>query len=161
MQQTIVYTLDTIADVITAARAEIAPGGIVTLAGLLGAGKTTFVQRIVASFGITEPVLSPTYSYVSTYKNGSLSIYHFDLYRISGIEEFESLGFGEYLNDPQALVFIEWPDRIASLLERIEYRDRVISFLFKYRIDDEKKREIQWFRGAQGEHEPVTIFENE
>ena len=80
---------------------DIIPGSILSLNGLLGAGKTTFIQKLCQTYGVRVPVVSPTYSYVSTYEVAGLTIYHFDLYRISGIEEFEALGFYEYLNDSE------------------------------------------------------------
>jgi tRNA threonylcarbamoyladenosine biosynthesis protein TsaE len=144
MQKRIEYTLEQLDQVVVAVYEEITPGSIVILNGLLGAGKTTFIQKLCHLQGVKEPVVSPTYSYVTTYELPDVTIYHFDLYRISGIEEFESLGFYEYLNNVNSLICIEWPERIASLLMREAYADRIISLTFMYVMSDEKKREIRW-----------------
>jgi tRNA threonylcarbamoyladenosine biosynthesis protein TsaE len=144
MQKRIQYTLEQLDQVAAAVYEDIIPGSILSLNGLLGAGKTTFIQKLCQTYGVRVPVVSPTYSYVSTYEVAGLTIYHFDLYRISGIEEFESLGFYEYLNDTNSLICIEWPERIASLLEREMYCGRVISLTFLYVMSDEKVRELRW-----------------
>ena len=43
------------------------PPRVVTLAGDLGAGKTTLAQAICAGFGVTEVVTSPTFALVHEY----------------------------------------------------------------------------------------------
>lgn len=92
---------------------------ILTLTGPLGAGKTTLVQETLKQLGVTEPVISPTYTYVNLYKlkNGK-KIYHFDLYRLSSADEFIAAGFNEYLFQPNSYVFIEWPEVINSFLNK-------------------------------------------
>lgn len=90
---------------------------IMTLSGPLGAGKTTLVQEILKQFRFNEPVISPTYTYVNVYRlpNGK-TVYHFDLYRLNSVDEFLAAGFNEYLDQPDSLCFIEWPECIDSLL---------------------------------------------
>ena len=144
MQHRIMYSMKQIDRVTTALRQLLTPGTIVTFSGLLGAGKTTLVQQLCVCLGIKESVVSPTYSYVTTYMVGGMTVYHFDLYRVSGIEEFESLGLADYFNDLKAIVLLEWPDRIASLLERNQYQLRVLPITIKYLSDNEKMREISW-----------------
>jgi|GEM_PF-622959 len=144
MQKRTLYTLEQLGQVASAVYEDITPGSILILNGLLGAGKTTFIQKLCQIYGVCVPVVSPTYSYVSMYEVAGLTIYHFDLYRISGIEEFEALGFYEYLNDTNSLICIEWPERIASLLEREMYCKRLISLTFLYVMSDEKVRELRW-----------------
>ena len=90
---------------------------IITLSGPLGAGKTTLVQHILGSLGITEPIQSPTYAYVTTYVTPTgLNIFHFDLYRLRNLQDFIDAGFEEYLYQANSLCLIEWPDIIESLL---------------------------------------------
>ncbi|MCP4494034.1 MAG: tRNA (adenosine(37)-N6)-threonylcarbamoyltransferase complex ATPase subunit type 1 TsaE [Gammaproteobacteria bacterium] len=90
-------------------------GGIITLHGNLGAGKTTLVRGALESLGITSGVRSPTYTLIEYYPLEPLSIAHFDLYRLGEAEELEYIGFRDYLND-KTLCFIEWPERAEGIL---------------------------------------------
>lgn len=90
-------------------------GGIITLQGNLGTGKTTLVRGALESIGVTSGVRSPTYTLIEYYPFDSLSIAHFDLYRLAEPEELEYLGFRDYLND-QTLCLIEWPEQAAGIL---------------------------------------------
>ena len=91
---------------------------IITLQGSLGAGKTTFSKALLKRLGVVDVVLSPTFTYVNEYmsENG-LKIYHFDLYRLDSEVDFIELGFDEYLYQKDALVLIEWPEVLTSLLK--------------------------------------------
>jgi tRNA threonylcarbamoyladenosine biosynthesis protein TsaE len=91
---------------------------IVTLAGPLGAGKTTLVQEMLKELGVEGSVISPTYNYVTMYKlKDGKTIYHFDLYRLNSEDEFIAAGFDEYLYQQESFSFIEWPQVINDLLE--------------------------------------------
>lgn len=90
-------------------------GGVVTLDGDLGTGKTTLVRGALESLGIVSGVRSPTYTLIETYPLTPLSIAHFDLYRLSDPEELEYLGYRDYLN-PDTVCFIEWPQRAEGYL---------------------------------------------
>jgi len=94
-------------------------GGIITLQGNLGTGKTTLVRGALESLGVTTGVRSPTYTLVEYYPFEALSIAHFDLYRLADPEELEYLGFRDYLND-NTVCFIEWPERALGLLSEID-----------------------------------------
>ncbi len=99
---------------------EIRSGQSVVLNGELGAGKTFFVKQACSSLGITN-VSSPTFAIVNSYKNKS-RIYHFDFYRIKNREELLEIGFNDYLNDADSIIFIEWGNLIPEVLpaKRIE-----------------------------------------
>ena len=86
--------------------------------GPLGAGKTTFIKEIGKQLGIPKDIItSPTFAYVQIYEMPlDLKIYHFDLYRVKSIDSFIELGFDEYLNDPQGICLIEWPNIIEPSL---------------------------------------------
>ena len=84
--------------------------------GEMGAGKTTFISAIVKELGSEDSVQSPTYSLVNEYltRKGE-RIYHFDFYRMKSEDEaFESGAMD--LIDSGAWCFIEWPERIPTLL---------------------------------------------
>ena len=92
-------------------------GSIILLAGDLGAGKTTLVQGIGQGLGITDSIVSPTFTLINEYHDGRLSLYHLDLYRLNP----EHVG-GLYLENyyegievPLGVVAIEWSERLPTL----------------------------------------------
>lgn len=114
----LLYTKKTIPDIV---QSTILPlfhlKSIFTFDGPMGVGKTTIIKEILRQSGVSETVSSPTFSYVNNYTSLEHTIfYHFDLYRISGLDEFLAAGFDEYLTQQNAFVFIEWPDVIRPLL---------------------------------------------
>jgi tRNA threonylcarbamoyladenosine biosynthesis protein TsaE len=95
--------------------AALAPGTTVALCGTLGAGKTRLVQAVAAAYGVPrEEVVSPTFVLCQTYR-GSRTIHHLDAYRLRDIDEFRELG-SEELFSSDAIVIIEWADRVAEAL---------------------------------------------
>jgi len=92
---------------------------VFTFTGPLGAGKTTLIQALLRASGVRELIISPTFTYVNIYKNEvDQKFYHFDLYRLTNLQEFIDLGFEEYLYQPESWAFIEWPELVFPLLER-------------------------------------------
>lgn len=87
-------------------------GDVVLLRGDLGAGKTEFVKGIAAQLSASEPVTSPTFALMNVYQ-GTLPIYHFDLYRLQYPEELAGIGFDEFAGG-NGLTVVEWPDRFLS-----------------------------------------------
>ncbi len=89
---------------------------IVLFKAEMGAGKTTLIREIVSQRGSTDCVTSPTFAIVNQYSDqDGESIYHFDMYRISKIEEAFDFGCEEYLSSGD-LCLIEWPENIEQLL---------------------------------------------
>ena len=105
-----------------AAIAEVLPPGTtVALCGTLGAGKTRLVQAVAESLGVERRnVVSPTFVLVQEH-HGRRNIYHIDAYRLRDEDEFLALGPEEFF-ESDALVFIEWADRVESCLpnDRVE-----------------------------------------
>ncbi|MBI5694559.1 MAG: tRNA (adenosine(37)-N6)-threonylcarbamoyltransferase complex ATPase subunit type 1 TsaE [Nitrospirae bacterium] len=95
-------------------------GCYICLYGDLGAGKTTFVQGLAAGLGVTEAyITSPSFALVNEYA-GRLTLYHIDLYRLSGPDDLADIGFSEYPGAGVAAV--EWPERAGEYLpdERLD-----------------------------------------
>ncbi|MGP9545031.1 tRNA (adenosine(37)-N6)-threonylcarbamoyltransferase complex ATPase subunit type 1 TsaE [Psychrobacter sp. AOP7-B1-25] len=95
--------------------------GSVWLAGDLGVGKTTLTRYWLQALGHSGAVKSPTYTLVEPYsiqkQDGAIKpVYHADLYRLQDPEELSFIGFDEYLDEPEALVIIEWASRADSYL---------------------------------------------
>ena len=113
MRQTLAFSrLDEPALVSLAVRLApaLAAGGVVFLAGDLGAGKTTFARALLRALGVGARVKSPTYSLIESYEVGALTIHHLDLYRIADPGELEWLGLADLAVEPY-LLLVEWPER--------------------------------------------------
>lgn len=93
----------------------LAPGLKVYLTGDLGAGKTTLVRALLRECGYEGKVKSPTYTWVEPYAVLNLDLYHFDLYRMAGPEEWAMSGFRELI-DSTAVGVVEWPERAQGAL---------------------------------------------
>jgi tRNA threonylcarbamoyladenosine biosynthesis protein TsaE len=93
------------------------PGDIVCFFGDLAAGKTTFIKGLVAAAlgdDWLQKVISPTFIYLNVYE-GSKSIYHFDLYRLKGIDEFLAMGFDDFFT-AEGICCIEWAEKLSDQL---------------------------------------------
>ena len=91
------------------------PGQIYTLSGDLGVGKTVFTKGVAKGLGIKEPVNSPTFTIVQEYEDGKMPFYHFDVYRISDVEEMYEIGYEDYFYG-QGVCLIEWAKLIEELI---------------------------------------------
>ncbi len=92
--------------------AALPPDSTLALHGDLGVGKTTFVQGLARSFGITDHVTSPTFGIYTLYR-GHRTLVHLDAYRLETTREIENLLLEDYLISPWCLA-IEWPEKIAE-----------------------------------------------
>ena len=91
-------------------------GDVVTLSGLLGAGKTVLARGMLAGIGHVGVVPSPTFTLVQPYDDPALRlpVWHADLYRLDNPAEVAALALDEVL-DEGALI-VEWPERAGGLL---------------------------------------------
>ncbi len=98
---------------------ELLPGSVICLYGDLGVGKTAFVQGVANALGVTDYVSSPTFTIVNCY-DGTLPLYHFDVYRISDSDEMYEIGYEEYVYG-DGISLIEWPQLILDILPEKRY----------------------------------------
>ncbi|MBU6370657.1 MAG: tRNA (adenosine(37)-N6)-threonylcarbamoyltransferase complex ATPase subunit type 1 TsaE [Patescibacteria group bacterium] len=111
---------------------------IVGLAGDLGSGKTTFTQALAREFGVVDDITSPTYVIMKKYATADKkypNLIHIDAYRLNKSAELASLGWRNIANDPNNLILLEWPERVADILPK----DRVT---IRFSFISETEREI-------------------
>ena len=97
---------------------ELATAGLVVLLnGDLGAGKTSFAQGVASGLGVpsSSPVTSPTYTLLNVHY-GRIPLYHFDLYRLSRVDDLADLGYDDFA-EGDGLTLVEWADRMTHALE--------------------------------------------
>jgi tRNA threonylcarbamoyladenosine biosynthesis protein TsaE len=91
-------------------------GSTLLLNGDLGSGKTTLVQGLGEGLGITEPIVSPTFTLICEYPEGRVPLYHLDLYRLHPAEvaELHLESYWEGEENPLGIVAIEWAERLEE-----------------------------------------------
>jgi len=87
---------------------------VIVLNGELGAGKTKFTEGFLSYFELENEISSPTFTIVNEYQNEKVTIYHFDVYRLSDIDEFYAIGGEEYFS--KGICIIEWGEIIKEAL---------------------------------------------
>ena len=108
--------------------------------GQLGAGKTALIREMCRVLGCHEDITSPTFSIINEYTAPPGSMYHMDLYRLSGIAEALDIGMEDYLLSG-SYCFIEWPEVILPLLHEA-YCNVTITML----TDQTRKIDAEWLR---------------
>ncbi|MDH5420641.1 MAG: tRNA (adenosine(37)-N6)-threonylcarbamoyltransferase complex ATPase subunit type 1 TsaE [Acidimicrobiia bacterium] len=94
--------------------ALVRPGDVITLSGQLGAGKTTFAAGFGEGLGIDEPVTSPSFVLVRTYRSGFTPLVHVDAYRLGSLGEFEDLDVLDEASE--GVLLIEWGEAVVGVL---------------------------------------------
>ena len=121
-------------------------GDTVCLTGDLGTGKTAFTGGIAKALGIEGYITSPTFTIVNEYE-GTLPLYHFDVYRIADADEMFETGYDEYISG-NGITVIEW----AELIKEILPEERIDVLIEKDHADMPDSRKITMqFIGARAE----------
>ncbi len=90
------------------------PGDLIAYRGPMGAGKTTFTAGLARALGSPAWVSSPTFALVHQY-DGPLPLCHFDMFRVTTLDDLYSTGFFDYL-DSGAVLAVEWSENIEAAL---------------------------------------------
>jgi tRNA threonylcarbamoyladenosine biosynthesis protein TsaE len=110
---------------------DVFPGMIIGLSGDLGSGKTTFTKYLAKAMGVEDHLNSPTFTLLKTYQ-GTLDLYHMDVYRL------ENIGYDYELDDyiyGQGVSVIEWYPYIKTMLP-----DHILTLTFSF--IDESRRDV-------------------
>ncbi len=91
-------------------------GDVIAMQGTLAAGKTTITKGIAAALGIEDTITSPTFCLISEYQ-GKMPLYHMDVYRLNGAEDFAELGTDDMIYG-NGVSIIEWSEKIMTELPR-------------------------------------------
>jgi len=92
-------------------------GDVIAITGTLAAGKTTITKGIAKALGITDVVTSPTFCLISEYEGTKMPLYHMDVYRLDGPEDFINLGVEDML-DGDGVCIVEWSEKVSSELPK-------------------------------------------
>ena len=114
------YITNSVEETIAAASevaASLNAGDIILYEGDMGAGKTHFTKGIAKCLGIDDEITSPTFALVNEY-DGTLPLFHFDLYRIESYDDLYAIGFFDYL-DRGGIIAAEWSENIAELKDEL------------------------------------------
>ncbi len=118
---------------------------VLLLEGDLGSGKTTFTQALARELGVKNYVTSPTFVLMKSYKISPSAtekfhlsvknLVHIDAYRLNSGADLLNLGWAELVANPDNLIVVEWPEKVADLFTRAEHK-------INFKFIDEKTREI-------------------
>lgn len=116
MKKIVTYSEEETKKIARKIASEINGEKVIVLNGELGAGKTKFTEGFLSCFGLEQEISSPTFTIVNEYQNEKATIYHFDVYRLSDIDEFYAIGGEEYFS--KGICIIEWGDIIEEALPK-------------------------------------------
>lgn len=104
--------------------------------GELGSGKTKLTEGILTYFGLQNEISSPTFTIVNEYQAEHFPIYHFDVYRLEGADEFLQIGGDEYFE--KGVSIIEWGEMIEEVLPK-----KYTKIIFSRDLEHENKRVLR------------------
>ncbi|MBB5218504.1 MULTISPECIES: tRNA (adenosine(37)-N6)-threonylcarbamoyltransferase complex ATPase subunit type 1 TsaE [Treponema] len=93
------------------------PGDVIAMTGTLAAGKTTITKGIAEALGVKDNITSPTFCLISEYEGEKMPLYHMDVYRLDGEEDFINLGVEDMLYG-NGVCIIEWSEKVQKELPK-------------------------------------------
>lgn len=99
---------------------------IIALSGDLGVGKTAFVKAAGTYFNVSETITSPTFviqkEYLIPHHQVFTHMIHIDAYRLASSDELEYLQWATCIQNPETIIFIEWPEQVLGIAMPEAYR---------------------------------------
>ena len=117
-------------------------GDVIAMQGTLAAGKTTITKGIAQALGIKDTITSPTFCLISEYY-GKMPLYHMDVYRLDGEEDFVNLGTDDMIYG-DGVSIIEWSEKIMNELPKK-------TIILKITPQDDGSRKIELENWNNGE----------
>ncbi|MDI9325222.1 MAG: tRNA (adenosine(37)-N6)-threonylcarbamoyltransferase complex ATPase subunit type 1 TsaE [Alphaproteobacteria bacterium] len=113
---------------------------VLSLEGILGAGKTTLTKDIAICIGVTDTVTSPTFVIRKEYQAYHPQFEHFfhcDVYRFESPDELKAIQWSDMLQMKDTLIVVEWGNIIKQYLPpfafrviiTIEKEERIVEFI--------------------------------
>ena len=137
-------------------------GDVVLLRGEMGAGKSVLTRAAARAMGVEGPVPSPTFTILNIHEGAAMKLYHFDLYRLEGVDALYEMGLEEYIPAADGASMIEWPemaeeampgDRLDITLEYAEGgMERRVTLVGCGAFDDARIEEIVARMEAEDEY---------
>lgn len=112
-------------------------GDVLLLYGEMGAGKSVLSRGIARGMGVEGPVPSPTFTILNLHEGRTLTLFHFDLYRLESADELYAMGLDEQIGT-QGVTLIEWPQRAEEAMPQ-----KHLSIRLSYAAEDGQAREIE------------------
>lgn len=112
-----VYTEPALAALAHQIAGTLQPGDNIYLSGELGTGKTTFARYLLEALNSPTAVSSPTFQLIDEHVlPDNRLVAHLDLYRLTTPDDLYTSGVMTYVNDPNTISVVEWPERGEQLL---------------------------------------------
>lgn len=105
-------------------------GDVVTLDGDLGAGKTAFTRGVATGLGITDVVVSPTFTIINEYRHGQMPLMHFDIYRLDNPDDLYDIGWDEYAGG-EGVCIVEWSCLLPECFHMPHYKVNITKDMSK------------------------------
>lgn len=106
-------------------------GGVIALFGVLGVGKTTFVQGFAQGLGVKDKIISPTFILIRQHPlpGRKRLLYHIDLYRLEDSNQINRLGLKEIFSRKKDVILIEWSEKIINQLPPDHLKVKITKYL--------------------------------